>query len=154
MGGKEITGHGIPRGKGHHSWGHWGHNWGLGNLPWGHKQWGMVLGHHRGPVGTFLNWGTLLPGLAEPGIGRGSGGRGRTLALPPIPGWRGEGDLTPLPPTLPLRLNLVMAPPGLVPGQFLPIDILMLGTLLYPFVLGWGGRPLTSLPPTKVFHHF
>ena len=43
-------------------------------------------------------------------------GRGQALVLPPPPGWGGEGDLRPLPPPLPLRLNLVTAPPELAPG--------------------------------------
>ena len=62
------------RGKFDHSLGgHWDHNWGLGNLPWEHKQWGTVLGQCRGLAGTLHRWGTLLQGLPEAGVGSGVG---------------------------------------------------------------------------------
>ena len=63
-------------------------------------------------------------GNSSPGPSRtrcrkgGWGGRDRALALPVPQGQGGEGDFIPLLPPLPLMLNMVMAPPGLVPGWF------------------------------------
>ena len=46
----------------------------------GFKHLGIMVGHLRGPIGTFLNLGTLI-------VGRGAwGGRGRAPALPLQPG--------------------------------------------------------------------
>ena len=55
---------------------------GLGNQPWGRRQWGIMVGHLKGPVCVFWN-------LLTQTVGRGFGGVG-ALFLPLPPGRGGE----------------------------------------------------------------
>ena len=83
MGSKEKAQNIVMGGTGHHS-GEGigvseGISGGLGNLPWGCRHWGRVLGHLKGP--TFQDLPTHIVGISLRGGGDG-GGRALPLPLP------------------------------------------------------------------------
>ena len=89
---------------------------GTGDLPWGCRHCGRVLGCLKGTL--FWNLTTCVVGISLRGGGDG-GGRALPLPLPPgrgEPGWGGQFDGNPLPLVLPGHVPLPTKPWGIIPA--------------------------------------
>ena len=87
---------------------------GWGNLPWGCRHWGRVLGHLKGP--TCWNLPTCTVGRWS--LRGGGDGGDRALLLPLPPGWGGEFNGKPLPLAMPGHVIgvLCVKPWGSIPA--------------------------------------
>ena len=103
---------------------------------------GVVMS--QGARGSIVQTWNSTPGPSRTRCRKwGWGGRGRALALPLPPGWGREGDL--IPPPLPLKSD--MALPGLVPGLFSTILLIIPGAPALPCCTIGVGREISDLSP-------